>query len=971
MSYLMNMENLKLSAKKTIIANIETHETVDTVALDKLLTSDLLKTTFNNKFMEKIYESEHQQLIKFKSMIDENNDATVKHKKKSAYGRSVPKLGLFLIRRQIRQTLVKDLYVDIDMENCHVVILQQICKMNNIKTPMLDDYVDNRETHLKMIIDKYDTCRDEAKRVFLIAMYCGNFDIKGQKEPEFYKKLIKETRGIAVEVAKANPQIVKIVEDKNFVNENEYVKNKNGKVLSLFLQEIEHQCLNEMFKYCKSKGYIENNNCSLQADGIMIKKNKYKSILLINLNKHIKKTIGLDINFTRKEMKDDYLNILDEHVNKREQPKIINPLPELSHKPDVVGCDKYLSNMFTYDMYKNNDIIVLQSCCGTGKTYSVSKYIADSNDKVISIINRKSLLVAQIKEFNDKGVELNNYENKDTYDLNENGIICINSIMKYARQSDEHFKNFVIYIDEINSFLETITHSHILTKDIKLVYETLTRILKNCKKIIMSDHQITDAVFHLFRSIRKNKKVLYVKNNFLKFKGVHSEYIKNEKKYKNRIENTMKEYDGFFAGFDSAHVATLYYNELKHKTERDCILVTDETRVKIPHDLSVWEGKYIFYSPKIETGVDFNIDTKQPVFFHMKGKSVLPTSSFQMICRTRNMESLTWYAAEPEDKYKNYDSLNDACNKILEQKKNTNLYMCSSYLNEDDELTYAPNSFYNMYIFNEYIRDIYEHDKIEMLKLILNESGFICNEDDTETPEKLDKVTKEKMENLTEKATDKTFDDWINKDIECEMFDIRSAMLGLKDDDDKKKYREHITDKYKYNDHFKIIDLLKDENYINSKAENALSNSYVEFGIDNIKSKIKLLYEFEKQANIKRFDFTEINDDCDIDDTTWIMIKKIFRKSTEKPKNAHAIKKVYVSMINNIVELYASERMGKKKVQIYKINLELIKQAVELDSMRTSLSNPRKNYDENIFNGLGLELPDDNNNFVLIDDEFD
>ena len=69
-----------------------------------------------------------------------------------------------------------------------------------------------------------------------------------------------------------------------------------------------------------------------------------------------------------------------------------------------------------------------------------------------------------------------------------------------------------------------------------------------------------------------------------------------------------------------------------------------------PKDMSEWEGKCIFYSPKIETGVDFNIDTKQSVFFHMKGKSILPTSSFQMIARTRNMKDLTYYCVDKKIK---------------------------------------------------------------------------------------------------------------------------------------------------------------------------------------------------------------------------------------------------------------------------------------------------------------------------------
>ena len=56
------------------------------------------------------------------------------------------------------------------------------------------------------------------------------------------------------------------------------------------------------------------------------------------------------------------------------------------------------------------------------------------------------------------------------------------------------------------------------------------------------------------------------------------------------------------------------------------VLVTSETQETIPKDLSVWKDKCIFYSPRIETGVDFSIDTSQSVFFHMKGDSLGPAT---------------------------------------------------------------------------------------------------------------------------------------------------------------------------------------------------------------------------------------------------------------------------------------------------------------------------------------------------------
>ena len=111
-------------------------------------------------------------------------------------------------------------------------------------------------------------------------------------------------------------------------------------------------------------------------------------------------------------MKQHYCDIIDEHIINLVVPKIERELPKLRQSPYVVGNDKYLSNIFTEEMYKKNNTIILESCCGTGKTYSVVKYISNlscKNDVVLSIINRKSLLTAQLKEFENKNVILNNY----------------------------------------------------------------------------------------------------------------------------------------------------------------------------------------------------------------------------------------------------------------------------------------------------------------------------------------------------------------------------------------------------------------------------------------------------------------------------------------------------------------------------------------------------------------------------------
>ena len=53
----------------------------------------------------------------------------------------VERRSLFSIRREIRHTLARDNYIDIDIENCHPVLLYQLCTHNNIQCDYLKYYM--------------------------------------------------------------------------------------------------------------------------------------------------------------------------------------------------------------------------------------------------------------------------------------------------------------------------------------------------------------------------------------------------------------------------------------------------------------------------------------------------------------------------------------------------------------------------------------------------------------------------------------------------------------------------------------------------------------------------------------------------------------------------------------------------------------------------------------------------------------
>ena len=60
----------------------------------------------------------------------------------------------------------------------------------------------------------------------------------------------------------------------------------------------------------------------------------------------------------------------------------------------------------------------------------------------------------------------------------------------------------------------------------------------------------------------------------------------------------------------------------------------------------------------------------------------------------------------------------DDVTQFMKNEQNiTNMYMTCSYLDVMDNLRFSENSFFELYCFNEYVKDIYEQNKTELLKI--------------------------------------------------------------------------------------------------------------------------------------------------------------------------------------------------------------------------------------------------------------
>ena len=95
---------------------------------------------------------------------------TYRYARGKDFGRMFCSAGLQNVWRAFRGALCKGLMTDIDMKNCHPVILLWLCETHKIACSKLREYVTAREHHLKelgKVLRGKD--REHCKRLFLMA----------------------------------------------------------------------------------------------------------------------------------------------------------------------------------------------------------------------------------------------------------------------------------------------------------------------------------------------------------------------------------------------------------------------------------------------------------------------------------------------------------------------------------------------------------------------------------------------------------------------------------------------------------------------------------------------------------------------------------------------------------------------------------------------------------------------------------
>lgn len=449
-------ENLTLTItpQVNVLDSIVLYEPCDVQILDKLIHSTLLRVNFNNKMAGVIYENEKQQLIKYKENFSQGRARVLYQRQQvNPYGRSNPiaSLGLFPIRREIRHTLAKSRFKDIDIKNCHPDMKLQICIKNNIECTELRKYVLFRQKYFDETVRCYGCSEEEAKNLFIILLYGGGLNDWVFKNKIHVSKVLKEYVGMGELLEYPDIKLFKLEQEKmnNIIMENNphlketviKVKEEQGKknltekklagcCCAFYLQEYEIRVLEQIYKYCVEKEYIRNDNCVLCADGLMLEKEFISANILTELETVVYDKLGFKLTLTNKEMDKDYLSILDENVIfdyyfdyqifhnitqgekfKVDRTKVIEMELEKLKLVELKAPTKDINNKIKDELKKNEDALALE-------IYNRRKeYFEKFHFKVMSpfCIGRK---VERGYEFVSKPIFINCYENlENRFDL--------------------------------------------------------------------------------------------------------------------------------------------------------------------------------------------------------------------------------------------------------------------------------------------------------------------------------------------------------------------------------------------------------------------------------------------------------------------------------------------------------------------------------------------------------------------------
>lgn len=567
---------LTLNFKKSTLEGLQLTENVNSELLDLLINSSVLNTVSWQTF-----ENEKQQLKEYKRLVKGGKANITYNRTKCSknVGRVYPNknLGLVSLRREIRHTIARDYYVDIDIVNCHPVLLSQICHKNDIECDKLDYYISNRPSILESVMTAYNVNKDKAKNLFISLLYFGTFErwstenhIVGEVLP-FITEFKNELTNIGNVIIGANPKLKKDAEDKD-------KDNIKGTVCSNYLQTIECNILEVVYNYCIIKKYIVN-NAVLCYDGIMILKDSFGNHIFKEFEDEVFNKTSFKVNFTIKELNEGYtLEVLrDSQIEEETEYTTMKKAFEKNNfkilNPISFGIECFedglniVSKSAFFDTYENmrieDEVEDYRGKMKQKETSFIDKWLKDESIRTYNKIDFLPCQVAPKGVYNTfKGFEASTKELFADVDIDNS--LLMKHIFHLSGNDDKVFKYVLDCFANMIQKPYDLTRTALLFKSIDGVgKDTLfdyfgNRILGSKYYVVLTD---VKKIFGSFNSMLENKILVVINESKSKTSFEYSDAIKDgitrteniiERKGKESYKNSNNIFYTFFTNNKNA-----------------------------------------------------------------------------------------------------------------------------------------------------------------------------------------------------------------------------------------------------------------------------------------------------------------------------------------------------------------------------------------------------------------------------------
>lgn len=587
-------------------------EELENSTVNRILQSSVVSSDNEYDYVDPITGLAHDSIDSLQRIYDNvvNGKLKVKYRFPVAmtkvglkFGRVYPVKGasMSMLWAPLRGTLAHANYVDIDMCNCHPVLIVQYAKKHNVPTPILSYYVNNREECLSFFDD-----RAKGKREILRALYGG----KKLNLPAELQGLQEEISAVADIACAQNPKVFEYCQRKRVPKYS---------CFSLAMQDIERQLLQLAYSTFETPQRLI--GC---FDGFMCPKDMYTPDTIAKIQKTIAENFDYTVSWVCKPM--EYFT--DEQLK-----------PVQNSCQDVVN-EKWINEKIFQDS------VFCRSATGTGKTTSLINWLKSTGEQFIYIANRCTLLADVYKNMRAAGLSVKHYEkDADTIKPTDSIITTFESLHKLRalKPTAGVITGYhTVIMDEFQALQSQFASPYIVNYNKFIV--AFINMLKNAKKFIAIDGHLCNDSVKIFKKCFNYPAVASAKtyHNIYKNKSEILKCVNSETVIFNLIEKALIEKKTFVVATDKKRTA-LQVKALCSKYLDDskiCCIHGGSTAAERMHLLEQKGSNTLFsaliYTPTIQAGVSLDTHHYEIQFNVFTNPSLGPIANLQMMNRVRH-----------------------------------------------------------------------------------------------------------------------------------------------------------------------------------------------------------------------------------------------------------------------------------------------------------------------------------------------